>query len=320
MRDWQVGDPIGDGNDIGVPDVAYMGYLKDDESGGDIFDDFKFYLNHALDFYNDKDYERAFSSIYSAYRVYGKLEEFEKSQLRPDPFNRDWIIELCCLMVNEHGKYYSQASEIVIKNRLHVKLCMDCDCFYPVRDNYCIRCGNPLLDPYERSPDKVCELIRKGLLGWVFDEVEIQDVTDRSLRLMKSNGSRLVKINRGISGDFDFIFEKENKYIKTTYTCEYLKYRIPGRIFEDFSTTHNHDRLLEDKSFQKLVMDVEDKTGFRFKECLGGYGYDLDEDHYNFIFTDEIKISVDFEMPDGRIASYGLDLDNMSLSRDYVVY
>ena len=28
MREWQVGDPIGDGNDIGVPDVPYMGYLK----------------------------------------------------------------------------------------------------------------------------------------------------------------------------------------------------------------------------------------------------------------------------------------------------
>ena len=28
MREWQVGDPIGDGNDIGVPDIPYMGYLK----------------------------------------------------------------------------------------------------------------------------------------------------------------------------------------------------------------------------------------------------------------------------------------------------
>lgn len=28
MREWQVGDPVGDGNDIGVPDIKYMGYLK----------------------------------------------------------------------------------------------------------------------------------------------------------------------------------------------------------------------------------------------------------------------------------------------------
>ena len=30
MRQWQVGDPVGDGNDIGVPDTGYMGYLKKD--------------------------------------------------------------------------------------------------------------------------------------------------------------------------------------------------------------------------------------------------------------------------------------------------
>ena len=41
MRDWQVGDPVGDGNDIGVPDTRYMGYLRDDEE--DIVDDFFFY-------------------------------------------------------------------------------------------------------------------------------------------------------------------------------------------------------------------------------------------------------------------------------------
>lgn len=33
MREWQVGDPIGDGNDIGVPDTKYMGYLRDHDGG-----------------------------------------------------------------------------------------------------------------------------------------------------------------------------------------------------------------------------------------------------------------------------------------------
>ena len=28
MREWQVGDPIGEGNDAGVPDIPYMGYLN----------------------------------------------------------------------------------------------------------------------------------------------------------------------------------------------------------------------------------------------------------------------------------------------------
>lgn len=31
MREWQVGDPVGDGNDIGVPDTKYMGYLRKDD-------------------------------------------------------------------------------------------------------------------------------------------------------------------------------------------------------------------------------------------------------------------------------------------------
>lgn len=31
MREWQVGDPVGDGNDIGVPDTKYMDYLKNNQ-------------------------------------------------------------------------------------------------------------------------------------------------------------------------------------------------------------------------------------------------------------------------------------------------
>ena len=33
MRECQVGDPIGNGNDIGVPDIKYMGYLKNHDDG-----------------------------------------------------------------------------------------------------------------------------------------------------------------------------------------------------------------------------------------------------------------------------------------------
>ena len=31
MREWQVGDPVGDGNDIGVPDTKYMNYLRNND-------------------------------------------------------------------------------------------------------------------------------------------------------------------------------------------------------------------------------------------------------------------------------------------------
>ena len=316
MRDWQIGDPIGDGNDIGVPDVAYMGRRGDD----DLVDEFKSDWNLALNNYNRKDYESAFISLDSAFSIYSKLSDFEKSQLSDEPFNRDWITDLCCRMINDHGKYYRPASDILIKILPHVKVCKDCDCIYPAGDSYCIRCGQPLLDPFESSPDNVESKVRKGLLGWVFDEGEIQTVVDRSLRLIKSNGSRLVEIRRGIYGNFDFVFVKEHRYFKTTYTCEYLKNRAGGRVFEDFSSFHNHDRLVEDKAFQKLICDTEEKTGFKFKECSGGYGYDFDEDHYNFIFTDKISVTARFDMPDGRTAVYDIDLDNMKLSDDYMIY
>ena len=61
MRDWQVGDPVGDGNDIGVPDTRYMGYLKDDEEDEeDIVDDFKSRLNRSKYLYDNENYEKAF--------------------------------------------------------------------------------------------------------------------------------------------------------------------------------------------------------------------------------------------------------------------
>lgn len=134
---------------------------------------------------------------------------------------------------------------------------------------------------------------------------------------MKSNDSRLVEI-ADINYGIDFAFEKEHNYSKTGYVCEY----VPGsvRIFEDFGTTHNHEKLLTNESFKKLIKDTENKTGFKFKECDGGYGAQLDDDRFNFIFNDEIRVIVRFDMGDGRTAVYDIDLDNMKLSEDYRVY
>lgn len=137
------------------------------------------------------------------------------------------------------------------------------------------------------------------------------------MTLMNSNDCRLVEIadtNYGI----DFKFEKEHKYFKTTYICEY----VPGsaRVFEDFGTMHNHDKLLMDESFKRLIRDTEDRTGFTFKECDGGFGYELDSTRFDFIFNDDINVIVRFDMGDGKTAVYDLDLDNMRLSEDYRVY
>lgn len=47
MREWQIGDPIGDGNDIGVPDIPYLDYLKENEEPSYDIDNMS--LDGALD-------------------------------------------------------------------------------------------------------------------------------------------------------------------------------------------------------------------------------------------------------------------------------
>lgn len=321
MREWQVGDPIGDGNDIGVPDIPYMSYLKDNDdesSKEDIADDFKHYINNARDYYNMKNYENAFFYLDYAFRTYGKMNKSEKSQIRSNLFNQDWIIDLCCKIINNHGKYLREATDFIIKNNYPVKLCMDCDCVYTIDYNCCIKCGKPLIKPGDgKSPEKIAEELSDILSNKIWDEFEITKLVNRSLVLMKSNDCRLVEIadsNYGI----DFTFEKEHKYFKTRYVCEYVPSSV--RIFEDFGVTHNHDKLLMDDSFKKLIKDTENKTGFTFKECDGGYGFELDEDRFNFIFNDEIRIIVRFNMGDSKTAVYDVDLNNMELSEDYRVY
>jgi len=92
------------------------------------------------------------------------------------------------------------------------------------------------------------------------------------------------------------------------------------RFFEDFGTYYNHDRLLEDEGFKKLIRESEKRTGFKFMECIGGYGAELDENHIDFIFNDEIRIFVRFDIGDGKTAVYKLDLNNMKLSDEYDIY
>lgn len=65
MRKWQVGDPIGDGNDIGVPDIPYMDYLKnntDYESSSNS----KQYQQRAWNAYEDNRPEDALKYINKA--------------------------------------------------------------------------------------------------------------------------------------------------------------------------------------------------------------------------------------------------------------
>lgn len=319
MRDWQVGDSIGDGNDAGVPDVPYMGYLREESSEENMLDEFRTYFNNAWDFAGKED-DFAFYSLYSAFECYGKLNEFQKSQIGEKPFNRDRLIGLCCRMINEHGKNYRKAEDIIIKHRLRVKLCMDCDCMYTRDHDHCERCGKPLEDPFIRTPEDIAAQIPEILRRRLIDEATIERIVSRSLKLMKSNGSRLVSIERGFDFDIDFVFEKEHRYFTTRYECAFDRLYEGPQPFRDFAIKHDYTRLLDDGSFRKMISDKEDETGFTFRGCSGGYGAQLDDTRYDFIFNDEINLTVDFDMGDGRTAVYGVDLDRMQLSEDYRVY
>lgn len=321
MREWQVGDPIGDGNDIGVPDTGYMGYLRDDEdTESENVDDFKSFINLAKSNYNSKNYDRAFSQLNIAYGAYKHMSDFEKTQIKEMPFHRYWIVDLCCMIINRHGRYYAEATDIIVDNLIPVNICLDCDCLYPIDYDCCTQCGKELIKPYEKSIEDVAKEIPDAVRNLIFDESVIPQLVERSVILMKSNDCRLVRVERGIHWDTNFIFEKENKYFKTIYTCEYNPFYDGALTFEEFGVTHNHDRLLSDESFKELIKDTEKKTGFTFKECVGGYGYQLDDNGYDFVFNDEIRLRVCFDMDDDKIAAYYIDLDEMKLSDEYVIY
>ena len=137
---------------------------------------------------------------------------------------------------------------------------------------------------------------------------------------MESNYSVLTSIEEPDLLSVDFIFEKEHEYFKTTYTCQFNQEYHEMRIFEEFDITHDHTGLLNNKKFQASIRETEKRTGFRFRECDGGYGAELDSTRYDFIFTDEINVFARFDMGNGHTAVFDVDLDNLKLSKDYEIY
>lgn len=309
MREWQVGDPIGDGNDIGVPDIPYMGYLKDDEEVENNYHDrLSFDLTSAKHFFEKKDYKTAFLSLKSAWEYYSKMEK-----KITNPFDREWICELCCRIINNKADYYSDAMDIVRKNRYPVMLCRNCDYLYPAGYKCCIMCGKPLSTP-GRSAETVADELREILEDRIYDERVIEKIVSKSLQLMKSNDSRLVEIRPGNYLDTDYVFEKRHRYFTTQYICAYSPEYVGPLVFYEFDVKHDYGRLLSDDGFKKLVRDTEIETGYKFRDCIGGYDDGIDYGDYGFIFKDKVDVSLRFDTPQGGIAIYDIDLDSMKLT------
>ena len=322
MREWQVGDPVGDGNDIGVPDTRYLDYLKnrDGESSGNLVDEFKSGYSNSMDFFKLHHEEDAFMMLEYAFRIYMKMDDNQKSQVSYNPFNRDWAIELCCNTINRHDKRMQSAINIIVQNRYSARMCRGCDLVYPYYHECCPECGKPLEDITGKTPEEIGEQLSRELKTVIFDEARRQKIVVESVKLMKSNGCELVRFQRGMGLDIDFVFVKGHRFFTTTYLCAYNPEYVGPLAFEEFETRHDHNDLLVDGRFRKLVRDTERETGFKFRECIGGYGAKLDYTGYGFTFTDEIKITVRFNMGDGRTAAYGLDLKNMKFEKEYMVF
>lgn len=120
----------------------------------------------------------------------------------------------------------------------------------------------------------------------------------------------------GEFGEYIFKFTRENEYVKTT--DEFLYYPIFGdlkRVFKDYYTSHNHDRLIANPRFQSLIR----ATGLEFIKCDGGYVTEYSIAHDEITMKDEIDIGVWFKAGSKK-RNYKLDLDRMELSRDYFEY
>ena len=315
MREWQVGDPAGDGNDIGVPDIKYMGYLKEDEDDEDgPVEDFRFCFNQFHGGYRAMNYEIAFDYLYDAFKIYHRLSREEKRQLSDNPFSHRYVVELCSNIYNRHDENQKKAAEIIKRHNIPINVCDSCSNIYPSYYKQCVNCGRS----FENSENEVLERLMRNILERiVYDKSSIGALIERSFILMESNGSNLTGIEETGFLSIDFIFEKEHEYFTTTYRCLFNQEYHDTRIFEDFEISHDHSRLLSNETFQNSISQTEMKTGFHFRQCSGGYGARLDKNRYDFIFTHGIYVEARFDMPNSQTAVFKVDLDSLQLSRDY---
>ncbi len=318
MKERQVGEPVTDGNNIKVPDTKYNDYSKNKSEAyeDEIIDAFKLILNSGRNCYYNRQYYHAFSSVKVTFEVYRLMDSNTKSKIRDDPFNRYWIVDLCCKIINKHDYNSSEAREIISENNLYIKTCPNCNYVYPPDYSHCINCGNEM-KTLKKTPEEIEGEIHAIIKNTIPNTHFIHQLVERSIILMKSNDCRLVKIENRLSSH-QFIFEKEHKYFKTIYNCNFIPNESSG-IFKDCKITHDYDKLFKNKTFWKLIKNTETKTGFRFKNCAGGYGSQTDNNGNDFIFNDNVCVYVGFNMDNNQIAVYDLDLDNMQLSKDYSI-
>lgn len=138
---------------------------------------------------------------------------------------------------------------------------------------------------------------------------------------MEENGAILEEIRDEYSDVLIFVYKKQHKYFDTFY--EYLfdpELARPDRVFYDCECHSNHERLLQNPSFKSMIRKTEQKTGYTFIDCVGGYeslNYNLRTEELKF--TNQLDLRVRFKVDEERTAVFGIDLDSMEL-RDEMIY
>ena len=277
-----------------------------------IIDEFKYAYNRAKILYYGENYIKGFSMLLSASRNYKKMSDSERAQVRAKPFSEYWVRELCCRTVNLHARYYRDASDLIISQNMRVNVCMDCDCIYPAYVDNCEKCGKATTKPYSHTPEGAEKTVLEIFEDSFYSESQIDRMARGTANFMKSNGCVLVEIRDMGYLNRDFIFEKEHRYFTTTYECRFdFEYR-GMRTFTEVEVKHNYDRLFADETFRKEVRNIENKKGYSFRDCVGGFKnarlFQVD-----LLFTDDITFLVRFDVGDGRIATYKIDFDTMKL-------
>ena len=108
-----------------------------------LIDEFKNFYFYAFDGYNNGEYEFAMGCLSSVFGNYKNMSSSQKSRVK-EMLQRPWVVDLCCITLNNHGRFNRRAWEIIEKMDFDVRQCEGCKCIYPAGDKYCIRCGKPL--------------------------------------------------------------------------------------------------------------------------------------------------------------------------------
>lgn len=188
--------------------------------------------------------------------------------------------------------------------------CSDCGSIIMEGDPYCTHCGAHL----KWSEDDT--IAQKS--GDDLDDMLSSLFIDHAHRqLLKSKIESYLKARDCINlllreshGSYIFEFTRKNEFVKTVDEFIYdPNYFNQTRVFFEDYQRHNHEGLIKNPEFQKLIKSV----GLEFLDWRGGYktDYTISPDEYRMI--DEIDIKVRFKLKSEKLKIYKLDLDKMKL-------